>query len=129
WAEAGVIKDITRIDAYMNSPRRWHGWTVNGFDHDQTAPDSVDWDLWHVGRPKHPFSPRLHPGNWRSWFEYGNGAFGDWAPHILDTAHRFLDLGLPATIEAVKRDGPNDYIFPQATTIRFGFPSRAAHPA
>ncbi len=128
WSEAGVIKDITRIDAFMNSPRRWHGWTVDGYDH-QPIPAGLDWDLWHVGRPVQAFSERLHPGNWRSWFEYGDGAFGDWAPHILDTAHRFLDLGLPETIEAVKRDGPNDFIFPQATTIRFGFPARAAHPA
>ncbi|WP_221031158.1 Gfo/Idh/MocA family oxidoreductase [Actomonas aquatica] len=129
WSEAGIIKDITRIDAFMNSPRRWHGWTVDGFDHGRPTPDTIDWDLWHVGRPMHDFSERLHPGNWRSWFEYGDGAFGDWAPHILDTAHRFLDLGLPDTIEAVKRDGPNDYIFPQASTIRFGFPQRRGHPA
>lgn len=128
WHEAGLIQDVTRIDAYMNSPRRWHGWTVNGFDRGDPSPPTLDWDLWHVGRPMHPFSPRLHPGNWRSWFAYGDGAFGDWAPHILDTAHRFLDLGLPERIEAVRRDGPNDFIFPQATTIRFSFPARGAQP-
>ena len=128
WSEAGIIKNVHRIDAHMNSPRRWHGWAVYGFDRGQPMPEGLDWDLWHAGRPMHPFSERLHPGNWRSWFEYGNGAFGDWAPHILDTAHRFLDLGLPESIEAVKRDGPNDYIFPQASTIRFNFPSRGEHP-
>ncbi len=129
WTEAGIIKDITRIDAYMNSERRWHGWEVNGFDRGQPTPATLDWDLWHVGRPRHDFSERLHPGNWRSWFVYGDGAFGDWAPHTLDTAHRFLDLGLPETLTAVKRDGPNDFIFPQASTIRFAFPSRPGHPA
>jgi len=128
WAEAGVIKDITRIDAHMNSPRRWHGWEVNGFDSGQSVPSGMDWDLWHAGRPLHPFSERLHPGNWRSWYAYGSGAFGDWAPHILDTAHRFLDLGLPSKIEAIKRDGPNDFIFPQASTIKFSFPARGNKP-
>jgi predicted dehydrogenase len=129
WFEAGIIKDVTRIDAYMNSPRRWHGWEVNGFDKGQATPAGLDWDLWHVGRPWHEFSERLHPANWRSWFAYGSGAFGDWAPHILDTAHRFLDLGLPETITAVKRDGPNDFIFPQASTIQFSFPTRGSLPA
>lgn len=128
WSEAGVIKDITRIDAHMNSPRRWHGWTVDGFDSGAAIPSGMDWDVWHTGRPMHPFSERLHPGNWRSWFAYGSGAFGDWAPHILDTAHRFLDLGLPSKIEAVKRDGPNDFIFPQASTIKFSFPARGNKP-
>lgn len=128
WTEAGIIKDVTRIDAHMNSPRRWHGWTVDRFDAAAPIPASLDWDQWHVGRPVHPFSERLHPGNWRSWFEYGNGAFGDWGPHILDTAHRFLELGLPERIETVHRDGPSPYIFPQGSTIRFSFPARGDKP-
>lgn len=128
WTEAGIIKDVTRVDMYMNSPRRWHGWTVTGFDTGHPVPPTLDWDTWHSDVPLRPFSPRLHPGNWRSWFVYGDGAFGDWGPHILDTAHRFLELGLPHTIEAVKRDGPNEFIFPQATTIRFDFAARGAMP-
>ncbi|AOS45639.1 putative oxidoreductase YvaA [Lacunisphaera limnophila] len=128
WQEAGIIADVTRVDMFMNSPRRWHGWDVKGYESHEAVPATIDWDLWHANRPVHPFSARLHPGNWRGWFDYGNGAFGDWGPHILDTCHRFLALGLPHTIEAVKRDGPNDFIFPQATTIRFDFPARGAMP-
>ncbi|MFZ5495267.1 MAG: Gfo/Idh/MocA family oxidoreductase [Verrucomicrobiota bacterium] len=128
WTEAGVIADVTRIDMFMNSPRRWHGWEVKGFDSGEPVPATINWDLWHANRPVHPYSPRLHPGNWRGWFAYGNGAFGDWGPHILDTCHRFLRLGLPHTIEAVKREGPNEFIFPQASTIRFDFAARAALP-
>lgn len=128
WSEAGIVKDVTRIDMFMNSARRWHGWEVKGYDTGIPTPATIDWDLWHLNKPVHPYSPRLHPGNWRGWFDYGNGAFGDWGPHILDTCHRFLELGLPHTIEAVKREGPNDYIFPQATTIRFDFAARGAKP-
>lgn len=128
WQEAGIIADVTRVDMFMNSPRRWHGWEVKGFDSGDPVPGTINWDLWHANKPVHPFSPRLHPGNWRGWFAYGNGAFGDWGPHILDTCHRFLNLGLPHTIEAVKRDGPNEFIFPQATTIRFDFAARGEMP-
>jgi predicted dehydrogenase len=128
WHEAGIIADVTRIDMFMNSPRRWHGWQVNGFPSGDPVPATIDWDLWNANKPVHPFSPRLHPGDWRGWFDYGNGAFGDWGPHILDTCHRFLELGLPHTIEAVKRDGPHEFIFPQATTIRFDFAARPSMP-
>jgi predicted dehydrogenase len=128
WHEAGVIRDITKVVSFMNSPRRWHGWTIDGYPTGEPVPPGIDWDLWHVGRPRRPFSEKLHPGNWRSWFDFGNGAFGDWGPHILDTVHRFLDLGLPHTIEAVHRDGVNDWIYPQATTIRFDFAARGAMP-
>ncbi len=128
WTEAGVIKDVTKITAYMNSRRRWHGWKIDGYPSGEKMPEGLDWDTWLATAPEHPYSNKLHPGNWRSWYDYGNGAFGDWGPHILDTAHRFLELGMPEKITAVKRDGPNDYIFPQATTIRFDFPKRGDKP-
>jgi len=128
WTEAGIIADVTKIVMFMNSERRWHGWKVDGFPSGEPMPPGLDWDLWHGARPMHPFSTRLHPQTWRGWFDYGNGAFGDWGPHILDTSHRFLDLGLPHTIEAVHRDQPSPYIFPQASTIRFDFAARASKP-
>lgn len=128
WSEAGVIKDVTRIVMFMNSPRRWHGWKVDGFPAGEVLPATLDWDLWHANVPLHPYSARLHPENWRGWYAYGNGAFGDWGPHILDTAHRFLALGLPHVVEAVRRDGASEFIFPQATTIRFDFPARRGMP-
>lgn len=129
WTEAGVIKDVTKVIGFMNSGRRWHGWgNVTGFESDDQIPDGLDWDLWHGPVEMRPFSRRLHPGNWRGWYRYGNGAFGDWGPHILDTAHRFLNLGLPHEIEAVKLEQPNPYIFPMASTIKFSFAARGDQP-
>ncbi|MDE0768353.1 MAG: Gfo/Idh/MocA family oxidoreductase [Opitutaceae bacterium] len=129
WTEAGIIKDVKRISAFMNKDRRWHGWgeSVTKYP-SQPLPDGMDWDTWHCSGPVHPFSDRLHPQEWRSWYDYGCGAFGDWGPHILDTAHRFLKLGLPNEISALKRDGANDFVFPQASTIQFKFAKRKAMP-
>ncbi len=128
WTEAGIIKDVTRITAYMNNRRRWHGWKIDGYPTGETMPEGLDWDTWLGTRPERPYSSKLHPGNWRSWFDFGNGAFGDWGPHILDTAHRFLKLGLPTKVTAVKREGPNEFIFPQASTVRFDFAARGDMP-
>ncbi len=128
WKEAGIIKDVTRVDAYMNSARRWHGWKVDGYPKGTPQPEGLDWDTWIGTAPAHPYDVKLHPGDWRSWFDYGDGAFGDWGPHILDTIHQFLDLGMPEKITAVKREGASEFIFPQASTIRFDFPARAAMP-
>ena len=130
WSEAGVIKDVTRITAHMNSERRWHGWGATVKEYPTAPiPRNIDWDSWINAAAAHPYSERLHPENWRSWFDYGCGAFGDWGPHILDTCHRFLKLGLPEKITAVKRDGPNPLVFPQASTIKFAFPERKGMPA
>lgn len=130
WSEAGMMKDITRITAHMNKPRRWHGWgeTVSEYPKDP-MPQDIDWDQW-IGSTNHihPFSNRLHPCEWRSWYNYGSGCFGDWGPHILDTAHRFLNLGLPHTVSAVMRKGVNksDLVYPQESTIRFEFAERGS---
>lgn len=128
WREAGIIKDVTRITAHMNWKRRWHGWGNSATAYpSEPLPDGLNWEQWMdtVAQP-HPYSKKLHPQEWRSWYDYGSGCFGDWGPHILDTSHRFLELGLPTSVTAVDRVGINhsDLIYPDASTIRFDFPER-----
>jgi len=53
---------------------------------------------------------------------------GDWGAHIFDTAHEFLHLGLPTEVEAVKLEGWSPFIFPQASTLAFRFPTRGTMP-
>ena len=84
----------------------------------------MNWDVWAGTAPKRPYNRKYDPGNWRGWYDYGNGAFGDWGPHTLDTIHRFLKLDLPHTIRAENIIKPNKYIFPHGTTIAFDFPER-----
>ena len=129
WSEAGIIKDVTKITAHMNKARRWHGWGANITEFpNEPMPSYIDWDTWTSSAPEHPFSQKLHPQEWRSWFDYGSGAFGDWGPHILDTSHRFLNLGLPEKISALRLEGANPLVYPQASTIRFDFPKRGEMP-
>ncbi len=129
WTNAGVIKDVTRITAFMNKERRWHGWGPGTAAYPQDPmPAGIDWDPWMASAVEHPFSDKLHPGNWRSWFDYGSGCFGDWGPHILDTAHRFLKLGYPETVAAAHRDGLSDLVYPEATTVKFKFGARGDMP-
>lgn len=128
WFEGGVIKDITRITAHMNNKRRWHGWGEFAQEYPVApVPPGVDWEQWTDGvAVPRPFSEKLHPQEWRSWYEFGSGCFGDWGPHILDTSHRFLQLGLPHTVRALHRGGVNksDLIYPQSTTMGFSFAAR-----
>ncbi|VGO22430.1 Gfo/Idh/MocA family protein [Pontiella sulfatireligans] len=131
WQEAGIIKDVTHVDAYMNKWRRWHPWgDVPGYPTGEPMRAHLDWDIWKGVTPLDvEYSDKLHPGNWRGWHQYGTGCFGDWGAHILDTIHEFLELGLPSTITAKKRELPNPYVFPLASTINFGFPERNGMPA
>jgi len=128
WVEAGIIKNVTKITAFMNSARRWHGMVVTDPMPAQPMPDFLDWDCWIATAREHPFNSAYLNGDWRSWFDYGNGALGDWGAHIFDTAHEFLELGLPTEIDPVFIDGHSNFIFPQASTLAFRFPARGSMP-
>lgn len=130
WQEAGIIKDVTSVVAHMNNPRRWHGWDINIYKYPeaQPIPNTLDWNTWHCAVPYHDYSDKYHYGEWRSWYDFGMGALGDWGAHILDTVHEFLDLGLPYEINPVKLTGHNDYFFPMSSTIQFKFGPRGEMP-
>ena len=129
YSEAGLLDGMNKVVAYMNSGRRWHPWgDVQGFPEGEPVPEGLRWDLWHTVIEERPFSSRFHPGNWRGWYRYGMGALGDWAPHLFDTVHRFLHLGLPERIDPVHIRRHNPYIFPLETTLKFDFPARGDKP-
>jgi predicted dehydrogenase len=130
WIEAGIIKDVTAITAHMNNARRWHGWDTNikHFPAAEPIPETLDWDTWLMSRDYHAYNKDFHNGQWRCWYDFGMGALGDWGAHIIDTAHRFLDLGLPEEITPLKLTGHNDFFFPMSSTIEFKFPKRGDMP-
>ncbi len=128
WVDAGIIRNVRAITAHMNNPRRWHGMKVSGYLPAQSVPATLDWDGWTSTAVPHPYNPGYINGDWRSWYDYGNGALGDWGAHIFDTAHEFLHLGLPTEVEAVRLDGHSPFIFPQASTLAFRFPQRGTLP-
>ncbi|MEI7986556.1 MAG: Gfo/Idh/MocA family oxidoreductase [Armatimonadota bacterium] len=128
WTEAGIIKNVSKITAFMNSARRWHGMVVPDFKPGQELPDMLDWDLWTATANSHPFNNAYLNGEWRSWYEFGNGALGDWGAHIFDTCHEFLHLGLPTEVDPVFIEGHSPFIFPQASTLAFRFPKRGEMP-
>lgn len=131
WLDAGIIKDVTQVDAHMNSARRWHTWeqNIHKFPDGEPIPQGMDWDTWLGTAMWHDFNKRYHPGDWRSWYDFGMGALGDWGAHLIDTVHEFLELGLPYEVDPVKLVGHNDFFYPLSSTIKFRFPKRKRMPA
>ena len=130
WKEAGIISDVTAITAHMNDARRWHGFDANmikmpGGD---PLPKNMDWNTWLGACGWRDYSEKYHQGNWRCWYEFGMGALGDWGAHLLDTAHEFLELGLPYEVTLLYSKGHNDFFYPFSSTILFRFPARKGMP-
>jgi len=132
WKEAGIIKDVTAITAHMNSARRWHGWDFKNAKYPplEQKPETLDWETWHMTtKLHHDYNKDYINGQWRCWYDFGMGALGDWAAHIIDTAHEFLELGLPYEVDCLKSEGYNTYYFAQSSTLAFKFPKRGNMPA
>lgn len=131
WTEAGIIKDVTAITAHMNSARRWHGWDpkITKFPDAEPIPSTLDWDIWLMNVKHHDYNHDFINGQWRCWYDFGMGALGDWGAHIIDTAHQFLDLGLPYEVAPLKLEGHNPFFFPMSSTLSFKFPERGNMPA
>lgn len=134
--KSGLLDNVTRMDAHMTKGRRWHKWNAGvptkGMSWEEwlnkadQMPKGMDWDTWLGQVPTHPFHKDYINGDWRCWYDFGNGALGDWGAHILDTAHEFLKLGMPESVSLEMIKGHNDYVFPMSSTLKYHFPERSA---
>ena len=128
FAEAGVMKGVNKFVAHMNGGRRWHKWNgeVDKIKAAIAAPakTTVDWDVWFAQVSDRSPTEQYLNGDWRCFYEFGNGALGDWGAHILDTGHEFLKWGLPTSVEPVKMTGWNPLTFPMQCTLLFKVPAR-----
>ena len=101
---------------------------IRKFPDKQPIPSTLDWDTWLSAIPYHDYNNDFHLGQWRCWYDFGMGTLGDWGAHIIDTAHEFLELGLPEEINPTRLDGYNQYFYPMSSTIEFKFPKRKKMP-
>jgi len=97
----------------------------------QIAPENLDWDRWIGTAPWRPYNKGIAPHDWRAWLDFGGGALGDMACHIMDPIYMSLKLvEAPSfTVEVVEQQGANSETFPIMSTIKYAFPARGDMPA
>lgn len=117
----GTVKDV-----YHWCNRSWYGAEFKPWD--QPVPASLDWNLWLGAARERPYSPDIHPKNWRRFWEYGAGTFGDMACHIMDLSFWALGLTHPTSVVC---DGPpvDPVSTPAAVKAIYEFPATAKRPA
>jgi predicted dehydrogenase len=133
YVEKGIIdvSKLTKLVAHMNNPRRWHKWNgkVSAFPKAEKMPKDLDWETWLGTASWHDYSKHYVQGEWRSWYDFGNGCLGDWGAHTMDTMHRFFDLGLPTEVQIKDVKGWNPFVFPMQDTLTFKFAAKGKRPA
>ena len=124
YVQNGIIKNVTKVVSHMNMQRRWHKWggKTTSYPRGEIMPDTLDWEVWCNAAPWHEFSKDLAYGEWRCWYDYGNGCMGDWGAHILDCVHRFTLRGaLPSEVSISNVTGWNPFVFPIQDTLTMKF--------
>ncbi len=140
---SGAIGPVKEVHAWTNRPI-W----PQGKDRPQGSdpvPDYLKWDLWLGPAPARPFVANkvikgeagkkdreeqiYHPFAWRGWWDFGTGALGDMACHILDASFWALDLKYPTAVEVVGGEPHKPDNGPQWEVLRYSFPERGGMPA
>jgi len=125
WIWNGEIGEVREVHAWTNRPL-W----PQGLERPAKAmkvPGYLDWDLFIGPAPMRPYHEVYTPWNWRGWWDFGTGAFGDMACHVLDPVYQSLKLGYPSKIQGssslINTESP-----PQSEKVEFQFPARDNEP-
>lgn len=125
YVQAGVIGKITEVHVMTDRPI-W----PQGMDRPTDTPSvpaGLNWELWQGPIKPRPYHPAYLPFVWRGWWDYGTGALGDMACHLMDGAFWALNLSYPTTVEAEGEPRHPDSA-PKWSIVRYEFPRRGDMP-
>jgi hypothetical protein len=135
---AGEIGNVTEVHAWTDRPIWPQGLTK--IPPPDPVPSTLDWDLWLGIAEKRPYTSGgegyptkfggyfYEPFSWRGFYDFGCGALGDMACHILGAPNLALHLRAPLSVECIHKVGASDFMFPTESVIRYDFPARGSMP-
>ncbi|MBZ5580876.1 MAG: Gfo/Idh/MocA family oxidoreductase [Acidobacteriia bacterium] len=129
----GDIGGVTEVHAWSDRPMWPQGLTE--IPAPDPIPSTLDWDLWLGSAEKRPFTAGgktepdrnggfyYQPFNWRGFYDFGCGALGDMACHILGAPNMALHLSYRKllSVECISKEGTSPFMFPKKSVIRFDF--------
>jgi hypothetical protein len=129
----GDIGNVSEVHAWSDRPLWPQGLTE--IPPPEPIPPTLDWDLWLGVAEKRPFTAGgktepdrwggffYQPFNWRGFYDFGCGALGDMACHILGAPNMALHLSKRKVVgvECIQKEGESPFMFPKASVIRFDF--------
>jgi predicted dehydrogenase len=134
WIWDGAIGPVREVHCWTNRPVWPQG--ISRPRDTPPLPDELDWNLWVGPSRMRPYHPAYLPFNWRAWWDFGCGALGDMACHVMDAAYTALKLKYPTSVEAYAAEQvvemwkkvKNTETFPLATIVHYNFPAREDMP-
>jgi predicted dehydrogenase len=123
WIAAGLIGTIKKVDTFTDRPIWPQG--LNPPKQGMWVPETLDWDLFCGPAKLVPYHEIYHPWNHRGWWEFGTGALGDMACHVMHPIFKALQLGYPTKVQGSSTQLLADCA-PTAQHVKYTFPARRA---
>ena len=122
----GAVGDVSQVPLWTTRTLWKQGMT--GMLREQISPNAIDWDLWIGTAPWRPYNREYAPFNWRGWWDFGCGAIGDMACHILDPAFWSLKLyeAESFSVQVLRESGTTELSSPLQSLIKYEFPRRGS---
>lgn len=120
--QSGAIGRVAEVHNWCNK-----GWSDGRFGAATPAPATLDWDLWLGPARERPHSTGIHPANWRRFWEFGSGTFGDMACHVMDLPFWALNLRHPKSV-ACEGPAPHPDGAPSWTKATYDFVGADGQP-
>ncbi|HEX3007144.1 MAG TPA: Gfo/Idh/MocA family oxidoreductase [Bacteroidales bacterium] len=121
WIWNGEIGDIKKVEAFTDRPIWPQG--LNRPEKGEWVPETLNWDLFIGPAKMRPYNSIYTPWNWRGWWDFGTGALGDMACHILHPVFKGLKLKYPTKVQASSTLLLTDCA-PNAQMVKLTYPAR-----
>ena len=125
WIWNGEIGEVRRVDTFTDRPIWPQG--LARPEEDMRIPKTMNWDAFIGPAPYRPYNAAYTPWNFRGWWDFGTGALGDMACHILHPVFKGLKLGYPTKVEGSSTLLLNESA-PSAQRVKFIVPARDNMP-
>ena len=125
WIWNGEIGEVRKVEAFTDRPIWPQG--LPRPEKVDPIPPTLDWDCFIGPAPKRPYNQIYTPWNFRGWWDFGTGALGDMACHILHPVFKGLNLKYPTKVQGSSTLLLTDCA-PNAEYIKYTFPARDNMP-
>lgn len=125
WIWNGEIGEVKKVDSFTDRPIWPQG--LPRPDKVEKIPPTLNWDLFIGPAPYRPYNPIYTPWNWRGWWDFGTGALGDMACHMLHPVFKGLQLTYPTKVQGSSTLLLTDCA-PTAEIVKYVFPARENRP-
>lgn len=121
WIWNGEIGEVKSVEAYTNRPIWPQGLKVP--TETVPVPDTLRWDLFIGPAKMRAYNPAYHPWVWRGWWDFGTGALGDMACHVMHPIFTALKLQYPTHVIGSSTPLMSDSA-PNAQIVHLTYPER-----